>query len=117
MPKILIVDDDRTTVKLLHTLLEMDGFDVTSASRGQSAIEMAQAARPDIILVDYHLSDMRGADLVRHVRANPALNGVPIVVVSGLNVQDEALQAGANAFVEKPFEPSALAPLFYNLIG
>ena len=117
LPKILIVDDDRTTVKLLQTLLEMDGFAVTSTSRGQTGIEMAHTARPDIILVDYHLSDIAGVELVKQVRANPTLNGVPIVVVSGLDVQDEVLQAGASAFLGKPFEPGALAPLFYSLIG
>jgi DNA-binding response OmpR family regulator len=117
LPKVLIVEDDRTTVKLLKTLLELDGFEVASATSGHTGVEMAQAARPDIILVDYHLSDIAGVDLVKQVRAIPALTTVPIVVTSGLNVQDEALQAGANSFLVKPFEPGTLAPLFYSLIG
>lgn len=68
MPKILIVDDDRTTVKLLQTLLEMDGFEVLMAARGQTAIELARENRPDIILVDYHLADMKGSELVSRFR-------------------------------------------------
>jgi len=116
LPKILIVDDDRTTVKLLQTLLEMDGFEVLIAPRGQAALEMAQATPPDIFLVDYHLADMDGLEVVARLRADPAFATLPIVVASGLNVEDEALEVGADLFLVKPFEPNKLAGLFYDLL-
>ena len=116
MPKILIVDDDRTTVKLLQTLLEMDGFEVLIAPRGQAALELVQVTSPDIFLVDYHLADMDGLEVVAHLRADPAFATSPIVVASGLDVEDEALEAGANLFLVKPFEPNKLAGLFYDLL-
>lgn len=117
MPKILIVDDDRTTVKLLQTLLEMDGFEVLMAARGQAAIELARQNRPDIILVDYHLADMEGSELVIQFRADTAFAELPIVMASGLDMEDVARKAGANEFLIKPFEPSKLAALFYGLLG
>lgn len=117
MPKILIVDDDRTTVKLLQTLLEMDGFEVLMAARGQAAIELARENRPDIILVDYHLADMEGSELVTQFRSDTAFAELPIVMASGLDMADAALKAGANEFLIKPFEPSKLAALFYGLLG
>ncbi|HMM27470.1 MAG: response regulator [Chloroflexota bacterium] len=117
MPKILIVDDDRTTVKLLQTLLEMDGFEVMMAGRGQAAIELARQNQPDIILVDYHLTDMEGSELVSRFRAETAFAELPIVMASGLDVADAARKAGANAFLIKPFEPGKLAALFYGLLG
>jgi DNA-binding response OmpR family regulator len=116
LPKILIVDDDRTTVKLLQTLLQMDGFDVLIAPRGQTALELAQDTPPDLFLVDFHLADMDGLDVVAHLRADPAFADTPIVVASGLNVEEEALKAGADLFLVKPFEPNKLAGLFYDLL-
>lgn len=117
MPKILIVDDDRTTVKLLQTLLEMDGFEVVMAARGQAALELAREAVPDVFLVDYHLADMAGVELVSLLRAEPMFSKTPIVMASGLNMEEEALKAGANKFLIKPFEPNKLADLFNSMIG
>jgi CheY-like chemotaxis protein len=117
LPKILIVDDDRTTVKLLQTLLEMDGFEVVISARGQTAVEMAHEIRPDLFLVDYHLTDMQGVELITRLRADPVFAKTPIVMASGLNMEQEALKAGATQFLLKPFEPNKLAPLFSSLIG
>ena len=117
MPKILIVDDDHTTVTLLKTLLEMDGFSVVVAGRGQAALDTAYDAPPDLILVDYHLTDMDGIEVVTRLRADPRFDNTPLVMASGLNVEDEALEAGADLFLVKPFEPNKLAGIFYDLLG
>ena len=117
MPRILIVDDDRTTVKLLQTLLEMDGFQVVTAVNGQVALHAADNTPPDVFLVDYHLSDMDGIELVGHLRSDSRFAQTPIVMASGLDKGDEALAAGVNAFLIKPFEPDKLADLFTDLLG
>jgi len=117
LPKIMIVDDDRTTVKLLQTLLEMDGFEVVTAARGQLALEHAQASPPDVFLVDYMLADMDGVELLAALRATPRFAHTPIVMASGMNVEDQALQSGANMFLIKPFEPGQLASMFHRLLG
>jgi putative two-component system response regulator len=117
LPRILIVDDDRTTVSLLQTLLEMDGFDVVTAVNGQMALHTADSAPPDVFLVDYHLSDMDGIELVGHLRSDSRFAQTPIVMASGLDKGDEALAVGANAFLIKPFEPDELVNLFFNLLG
>jgi DNA-binding response OmpR family regulator len=113
----LIVDDDRTTVNLLRTLLEMDGFDVVTAANGQVALDTADETPPDVFLVDYHLADMDGIELVGHIRSDSRFAQTPIVMASGLDKEDEALDAGADAFLIKPFEPDDLADLFFNLLG
>ena len=117
LPKVLIVDDDRTTVKLLQTLLEMDGFEVAIAPRGEIALELLYSNAPDVVLIDYHLTDMHGVEIVRRLRAQDEYATLPIVMTSGLDMQDEALAAGANAFLIKPFEPSRLSTLFYDLLA
>ncbi len=117
MPKVMIVDDDRNTVKLLQTLLELDGYVVVVAGRGADVIPVAEQAKPDIFLMDYHLADMDGVDVVRELRSNPNFSNTPIVMASGLDVGDEAKAAGVNHFMVKPFEPGDLAPLFNRLLG
>lgn len=120
MVKVLIVDDDRTTVRLLQTLLELDGFEVEVAPRGADVVPIAEKFQPDIFLMDYHLSDMDGVEIVRDLRGGAAagkFSKTPIVVASGLDVEDEVIEAGANAFMVKPFEPEDLPPLFNRLIA
>lgn len=117
MPKIMIVDDDRTTVRLLKTLLEMDGFEVMTSARGRDVLENAPEARPDIFMVDFHLSDMTGLELITELRKHEAFASTPIVVASGLDKEDEVLQAGANRFLGKPFDPGALTAVFRELLG
>jgi len=112
----MIVDDDRTTVTLLKTLLEMDGFDVVLVSRGAQVLEKAQQEKPDVFMLDYHLADMEGTTIVKNLRAESQFARTPIVVASGLNVEDEAKKAGANMFLTKPFEPGDLAGIFLKLI-
>lgn len=117
MPKVLVVDDDRNTVKLLQTLLELDGFDVAIAPRGADVIPTAEQTNPDIFLMDYHLADMDGVDIVRELRVHPTFSATPIIMTSGLDVADEVLEAGANKFIIKPFEPSELPILFNSLLS
>lgn len=117
MVKVLIVDDDRNTVKLLQTLLELDGFDVATAPRGADVIPTAEQTNPDIFLMDYHLSDMDGVDVVRELRVHPTFSNTPIVMTSGLDVEDEVIEAGANKFIIKPFEPGDLPIIFNSLIA
>ncbi|MDL1900936.1 response regulator [Anaerolineae bacterium CFX9] len=117
MPKVLVVDDDRVTVKLLTTLLELDGFDVVVASNGEEVLPIARHERPDLILMDYHLMDMDGVDCIRQLRALPDFAAIPIVMASGLDVEKEAMAAGASRFIGKPYEPNDLPVIFNELLG
>lgn len=117
MAKVMIVDDDQTTVKLLQTLLELDGFDVTVARSGGEVIDLANQVQPEIFLMDYHLTDMDGVEVLRDLRAGGPFVNTPIVMTSGLDVEEEVMEAGANAFLVKPFEPDDLPKLFNELIG
>jgi DNA-binding response OmpR family regulator len=116
LSKIMIVDDDQTTVSLLATLLELDGFDVVTVRTGRDAVRRAEEERPELIMVDFHLTDMEGVDIIKAIRSHSTLSGTPIVMASGLDVSDAALAAGADKFLIKPFEPSDLPELFNTLI-
>jgi CheY-like chemotaxis protein len=112
----MIVDDDRTTTKLLQTLLNLDGFDVSLVARGADVLQVAQRERPDIFLIDYHLDDMDGPEVVRNLRTLPQFANTPVIIASGMNVEAEALQAGASLFLIKPLEPADLAATLNSLL-
>jgi DNA-binding response OmpR family regulator len=112
----MLVDDDRTTVKLLQTLLELDGFEIGTAGRGSDVMPLAEQNPPDIFLIDYHLSDMDGVEVLRALRESTRFANTPVVMTSGLDVEDEVLEAGATTFLVKPFEPEELPALFNNLL-
>lgn len=108
MPKILIVDDDRTTAKLLVTLFELEGFQVESHPRPDTVLDVVRTLHPDACLIDCHLADRDGLAVLRELRADPDLKQVAIIMTSGLDRSAECLRDGANAFVLKPFPPSEL---------
>lgn len=115
MAHILVIDDDIAMTKLLKTLLELDGFTVDTAPRASDAVRVATANRPDLFLLDYHLPDMEGTDLVRVLRAEHGFAQTPMVILSGRYVEPEALAAGASAFMLKPYDTTELVSLMRSL--
>lgn len=116
MTRIMIVEDDVTSVKLLRILLEeVHGFAVSFARRGSEVQGLAEKDKPDVFLIDYHLIDTDGVELIRSLRKSEQFAKTPIVMASGMDVEKEALAAGANKFLTKPYDPGALAELFTSL--
>lgn len=117
LPKVMIVDDDRVTVTLLQTLLGLDGFDVVPVPRGEAVLQQARNEKPDVFLIDYHLADIPGIEVVKRLRSDAQFARTPIVVASGMNVETEAKKAGANLFLIKPFDPANLVSIFHTVLG
>ena len=117
MPRVMIVDDDRTTVSLLRTLLELDGFDVVLAADGNTAFDKAQDANPDVFLVDYHLADYRGVEFIKRLRDSEHFKKSPVIMTSGLDREDEAKESGADVFMMKPFDPTDLVKWLHRLLN
>jgi DNA-binding response OmpR family regulator len=116
VPTVLIVDDDRTTVGLLKTLLELDGFSVEVVPDGINGREVALDVLPDAFLVDFNLADSEGTDFVRWLRTQEAFSRSPVVMASGMERGDAAADAGANQFLIKPFDPSILVDVLNKLL-
>ncbi len=108
MPKILIVDDDRTTSRLLVTLFQLEGFEVESNPRPDAIRTTVREMRPDALLIDCHLADRDGLAVLRELRSDPEFEKVAVIMTSGLDRSRECMRDGANAFVLKPFPPSEL---------
>jgi len=107
--RILVVEDDRVQAEFLAQVLRLEGYSVVVARTGSEALANANASPlPDLVLVDVVLPDLSGTELVRRVRA---ASNVPIILVtSKRQVTDRVvgLDAGADDFVPKPFEPAEL---------
>ena len=108
MPKVLLAEDDHTMVSLLKTLLKMEGFEVIALDVNADVPSAVLRENPDALLMDVHLGQQSGVDIVQAIRKNPALANVRIVMTSGLNMKEECLQRGANYFLLKPFMPDDL---------
>ncbi len=110
MAKIFLVEDDVTMISLLKTLLEIEGFTVEQFDPNGDVLTQIQAHKPDAILLDVNFKGMSadGFDLVKTLRADPALAGTRVLMTSGINYEREAKEAGADGFLLKPFMPDAL---------
>ena len=105
---ILVVDDDKTIVKIVRGYLEQAGFDVLSAYNGNSALEALRSERPDLLILDLMLPDQDGWDVTRIIRNEPRLATIPIIMLTA-RVEDMdkiiGLELGADDYVTKPFNP------------
>ena len=109
MQKILLADDDYTMVALLKTLLGMEGFQVaTLLDKSGDVLENIRSAMPDVLLIDIFLGDRNGLDIVRQIRQTPDLSGIRIIMASGIDKREECEEAGADAFLLKPYMPNEL---------
>lgn len=103
----LVVDDARVMRMLLKQALQKCGVEVVEARNGQEGMaQLAQPPAPDVALVDCNMPDMNGPEFVRAVRADPRFRDLPLIVVTGEErggLLQQAMDAGANDFVTKPF--------------
>lgn len=108
MAKILLAEDDATMVTLLKTLLKMEGYEVLALDANSDVATAVQREKPHALFMDVHLGDQNGMKILETIRNNRETAHVRVVMTSGLNMQDECLRGGANAFLLKPFMPDDL---------
>jgi two-component system phosphate regulon response regulator PhoB len=111
MAKILLAEDDSTMISLLKTLLKMEGFEVLALDVNSDVPAAVQREKPQTLFMDVHLGEQSGMEILEAIRKNKELSDVRVVMTSGLNVKDECLSRGANAFLMKPFMPDDLLNL------
>ncbi len=111
MAKIVLAEDDLTMVRLLTTLLTMDGFEVTPLDPKEDVLTAVARVQPDILILDFLLDNQSGLDVVDAIRRSEGVEKLRVVMISGLNVREECLRHGANEFLLKPFMPEELIEL------
>jgi excisionase family DNA binding protein len=110
--KVLIVDDDEELVELLSDVFEKDArFDIRTANNGFDAGMLVREFRPDLVVLDVMLPDIKGKEVCQRVRSDSSLEAVKIICISGMVEQDKVAElkaAGANDFMHKPFNVERL---------
>ncbi len=105
-PRILVVDDDKSIVKVLRGYLEESGFEVLTAFDGESALHALRRDRPDLLVLDLMMPRRDGWEVTRLVRADPGLMATPIIMLTA-RVEDTdkivGLELGADDYITKPF--------------
>ena len=104
-PVILVVDDDGPILLLMRNLLREYGFEAVTAADGEQAIAAARAQHPALALLDRHMPGMSGDEVIRALRAEPGLEQLPILILSGEPLtHDDLDRIHANGAVQKPFD-------------
>jgi DNA-binding response OmpR family regulator len=117
MPKIMLAEDDQTMVTLLKTLLDMEGYQVVTLDLDDDMIESLHRDRPDALLLDVHLPNINGLDVLAQVRADADTRDLVVIMASGLNLEAECIHNGANGFLLKPYMPDELLNLLKQNIN
>jgi DNA-binding response OmpR family regulator len=107
---VLVADDDPTIVALLTATLRQDGFRVLTAGDGETALRMARAERPALILLDWRMPALEGVEVAQALRSDPDpyLRSVPIVLLTGETGSENTaagFAAGVTDYLTKPFKP------------
>jgi DNA-binding response OmpR family regulator len=108
---ILFIDDDALLRRLVHDLLDHEGYHVSLASSGTEGLASARSQPPDLILLVLMMPGMDGFEVCREIRRDHRLSAIPVVMLTAMDSSDvntQALTAGADMCVSKPFRPDTL---------
>jgi sigma-B regulation protein RsbU (phosphoserine phosphatase) len=108
---LLVADDEPVARALLVAHLRKAGYRVIEAENGRRALELARSADPALVLCDWRMPEMDGTDVCREIRQDPALRHLYFVMLTSLSDTDalvEALDAGADDYIQKPWDPRAM---------
>lgn len=109
--RILVVEDTEDNRQIMRDLMASAGYDLIEAEDGELGVALAVSEQPDLIVMDIQLPVMDGHEAIRCIRAHPFTAHIPIIVVTSYaltGAEAEAIAAGCDAYVSKPFSPRSL---------
>ena len=120
MAKILIIDDEPETIKLLESIVKMDGHETLAVLESRKAIQAVETFLPDIVLLYIMMPEINGIAVCKLIKANANTNHIKVMIVSALSddgTRRDASNAGADLFVTKPIMPRTLTQHIKDLYG
>jgi two-component system response regulator VicR len=117
MRRILFVDDDFAVAEVTRMVLEHEGYTVMLAANGEDAFHAAESERPDLLITDYMMPIVNGAELVRRMRAQPSLRDIPIIMVTANATTEISGTAECARVLHKPITVDQLLEAIRALIG
>jgi len=116
---ILYIEDNEVNRRLVQDLLRLTSYKLLEAVDGESGVAMARQERPDLILMDVQLPKISGIEATRTLRGEPATANTPIIAITSFALagdEQKALEAGATAYMAKPYSPLDLLQLIRRLL-
>jgi len=119
MKKILVVDDEPDLLKVISARLSGSGYEVSTATTAEKALEFLAQNKPDLILLDLLLPKMQGDEACRIIKSDEKLKNIPVVLftASVTDVAGKAREMQADAYITKPFETQELLDMVKKFIG
>src|SRR6185437_4937138 len=117
--RVLLVEDNELNRDMLSRRLARRGFEVVTATDGETAIQQTNEIKPDLILMDMGLPGLNGWDATRRIKANPEMNAIPVIALTAHAMKvdrEQALAAGCDAFETKPVELERLLTTIRDLL-
>jgi two-component system cell cycle response regulator DivK len=117
--RVLYVEDNEYNRKIVRQMLSRTSYRLLEATDGEEGVAMAQRELPDLILMDVQLPKLSGLDATRRLRADPRTAHIPLVVVTSFALSgddQQAMDAGASAYLAKPYSPRDLLALIRKLL-
>jgi len=114
MPKVMLVEDDENMLAVLRMFLDLEGFEVVqlNSNKDFQSIEeilgFIQRELPELLVMDVHLNEIDGFELLRRLRKDITLPGVHVLMSSGIDFTNKCKQEGADGFILKPYMPDEL---------
>jgi twitching motility two-component system response regulator PilH len=117
--RILIVEDHPTMREAMRLVLEGGPHVVAEATDGRAALEAISLEPPDVVLLDLNIPGASGAEVLEHIKGDPATSDVRVVIVTatGEEGRDLAMRLGADAYLTKPFSPTTLLQTVEQVLG
>lgn len=115
--KVLIADDDEAIVEITSMMLEMAGYQVINTLDGNLVLDLLLENKPDLLLLDVLMGDVDGRDVCKEVKSRPDTCHTPVLIFSASHeIRQSALDAGADGFMEKPFNMAEILGKIKDLI-
>ncbi len=117
--RVLVVDDEMDTLRLLRTVLQIGGFEPITTLNSLEALDLAERERPDVVLLDIMMPEIDGFMLCRMMRQNPVTQDLPIIFVTAyqsLDIEERRLEAGADLVVHKPISVDSLVSAIHKVL-
>jgi DNA-binding response OmpR family regulator len=120
MKKVLVIEDNRDSMRLISYALQRSGYAVIGAETGEAGVELAIRESPYFIIMDINLPGIDGLEATRRIRASKADGDIPIIVITSLAMygdRDKVLDAECTAYFEKPIDPLTIVARIHSLLG
>jgi DNA-binding response OmpR family regulator len=118
--KVLVADDEHNIRHILDFSLHAEGFLVISARDGEEAFKLAVASDPDLIILDVMMPGQGGVETCRALKADQRTAAIPVILLTALTAREDrtaGAQAGADAYITKPFSPQKVIDAVQELLG